>query len=230
MGQVVVDVTGTVDRETLYREVWAHPMTTVAARYGVSSSFLARVCTRLNVPRPPHGYWAQLQVGRAPKKPNLPTPRTGDLLDWSRGGTLPCVAQGLAGAAPATTTSSRPRRSSRSMQHETLVGGREHFQTAKELDGGYLRPSKRRIADVFVSKDSLDHALGLAHSLFLALENADHRVTFAVLGSRGAPRSTSASMAEATAVVTAAGPRMGRPSRTSALWSSVSQSANSVRK
>jgi len=128
MGQVAVDATETVDRETLCREVWAQPMTTVAARYGVSSSFLARVCTRLNVPRPPRGYWAKLQVGRAPKKPNLPSPRAGDLLDWSRGGTLPRVAQDWADAAPATTTLSRPRRSSRSTQHEILVGAREHFQ------------------------------------------------------------------------------------------------------
>ena len=53
-----------VTRETLYNEVWAEPMTTVAARYTVSSSFLARVCERLGVPRPPRGYWAQLQVGK----------------------------------------------------------------------------------------------------------------------------------------------------------------------
>ena len=31
-----------VTREALYDEVWAEPMTTVAARYAVSSSFLAR--------------------------------------------------------------------------------------------------------------------------------------------------------------------------------------------
>jgi hypothetical protein len=76
-------------------------MTAVAARYGVSSSFLARVCMRLNVPRPQRGYWAQLQVGRAPKKPTLPSPRTGDLLDWSRDGGLPRVAQELTDSAPA---------------------------------------------------------------------------------------------------------------------------------
>ncbi len=38
-----------VFREELYEEVWAEPMTTVAARYGVSSSFLARVCERLSI-------------------------------------------------------------------------------------------------------------------------------------------------------------------------------------
>jgi hypothetical protein len=43
-------------REKLYEEVWAEPMTKVAARYGVSSSFLARVCERLKVPRSSCGY------------------------------------------------------------------------------------------------------------------------------------------------------------------------------
>ena len=32
-----------VPRDKLCEEVWAEPMTTVAARYGVSSNFLARV-------------------------------------------------------------------------------------------------------------------------------------------------------------------------------------------
>src|ERR671938_1669188 len=75
-----------VDREGLYEPVWAEPMTKVAARYGVSSSFLARVCTRLNVPRPARGYWAQLEVGKAPAKPVLPEARPGDELQWSRDG------------------------------------------------------------------------------------------------------------------------------------------------
>lgn len=33
------DIPMTVDRDTLYQLVWAEPMTKVAARYGVSSSF-----------------------------------------------------------------------------------------------------------------------------------------------------------------------------------------------
>ena len=36
-----------VTRNELYQQVWTEPMTTVAATYCVSSSFLARVCARL---------------------------------------------------------------------------------------------------------------------------------------------------------------------------------------
>lgn len=53
-----------INRDKLYEEVWAEPMTKVAAKYVVSSSFLARVCERLRVPRPSRGYWAQLEVKR----------------------------------------------------------------------------------------------------------------------------------------------------------------------
>lgn len=75
-----------VERDKLYKQVWAEPMITVAARYGVSSSFLARVCTRMRVPRPERGYWAKLAVGKAPAKPALPDAQPGDELEWSRSG------------------------------------------------------------------------------------------------------------------------------------------------
>ena len=57
-----------VSGEELYEQVWNEPMTKVAIRYNVSSSFLARVCERLNVPRPTRSYWAQLEVGKAPAR------------------------------------------------------------------------------------------------------------------------------------------------------------------
>jgi len=78
----------TVSRENLYEEVWAEPMIAVAARYHVSSSFLARVCERLNVPRPPRGYWAKLAVGKKCPRPALPAAQPGDELEWSRIGAL----------------------------------------------------------------------------------------------------------------------------------------------
>lgn len=75
-----------VSREKLYKEVWAEPMLKVAARYGVSSSFLARVCRRMNVPCPPRGYWARKTAGLASKAPPLPAPESGDELAWVQGG------------------------------------------------------------------------------------------------------------------------------------------------
>lgn len=63
----------------------------LAARYGVSGSFLARVCERLRVPRPPTGYWAKLAVGKAPPRPPLPTAEPGDETEWMPNAPLPAT-------------------------------------------------------------------------------------------------------------------------------------------
>lgn len=55
-----------VTREALYTEVWADPMLKVAERYEVSSSYMARVCTVMNVPRPAAGYCGQGSGGQNP--------------------------------------------------------------------------------------------------------------------------------------------------------------------
>ncbi len=62
------------DREELYREVWAEPTRTVAARYGISDARLAKICRQLKVPKPPRGYWAKKGAGRpVPRQPRLPS-------------------------------------------------------------------------------------------------------------------------------------------------------------
>jgi hypothetical protein len=57
-----------VSREELSRLVWSEPMSKIAEQFDVSGSYLARVCTLLNVPRPERGYWAKLAVGRARRR------------------------------------------------------------------------------------------------------------------------------------------------------------------
>lgn len=75
-----------ISRDELYGLVWSEPMTKIADRFNVSDSYLARVCTLLNVPRPERGYWAKLAVGKAPSQTPLPAPRPGDPLHWTREG------------------------------------------------------------------------------------------------------------------------------------------------
>lgn len=168
-----------VDREKLYEEVWAEPMLTVAARYGVSSSFMARVCERLNVPRPPRGYWVQLKVGRPPKRPALPTAQPGDELEWARGREPRRALPSLPRAPEGKPRKRKRTPEERPARHELLEGVEAHYEGARENDSGYLRPSKRLLVDLFVSKSSLPRALDVANELFLTLEDRGYRVVFA---------------------------------------------------
>jgi hypothetical protein len=168
-----------VSRENLYEEVWAKPMTEVARRYGTFSTLLARICTRLNVPRPPRGYWAKLKVGRAPRKPPLPEARPGDELEWIRGSERRRYAVPL----PPATLPATPRRirasAVRATQHPLLAGAQQCFEQARVMEDGYLRPGQKAMVDIFVSRDVLPRALEVANELFLLLERRGHRVVSA---------------------------------------------------
>jgi hypothetical protein len=166
-----------VSREQLYKEVWAEPMTTVALRYKVSSSFLARVCTWLNVPRPERGYWAKLAVGKVSKQPPLPEAEPGDELEWNRHGQARRAKPPM--PKPPNKRKSRLRgRSELPERHPLLQGAQQYFDEARETSNGYLRPSKRLMVDVIASKQTCSRALDVANELFLLFEERGYPVSF----------------------------------------------------
>ncbi len=169
-----------VTREKLYEQVWSEPMLKVAARFGVSSSYMARVCTRMNVPRPAVGYWAQAAVGKGPKQLPLPEARPWDELVWSREGDNVRVAKPL----PKPPTAVRRRRAAtttpRPDMHPLIRGARELFEAGRlSYEGGYLKPAKHLLPDLVVTKPGLEKALSFANQLFLSLEERGHRVVIA---------------------------------------------------
>jgi hypothetical protein len=166
-----------VSRERLYQEVWAEPMTTVALRYKVSSSFLARVCTWLNVPRPERGYWAKLAVGKVTKRPPLPDAAPGDDLEWNRYG------QAMRAKLPPPKPPQRKKTKHRSRKelperHPLLQGALQYFDEGRETRSGFFRPNKRLMADVIASKQTCSRALDVANELFLLFEERGHEVAF----------------------------------------------------
>ncbi len=170
-----------VSREQLYEEVWAEPMTTVALKYKVSSSFLARICTRLKVPRPQRGYWAMYATGKRPKKPPLPVANPGDELEWARDG-YARVAQLPPPQVPQDSSGKISRRRSLPQQHPLLEGFKELMTGAGENRNGFLKPRKYLIADIIVSKESLERAIGVANTLYLSFERRGHSVILAPYG------------------------------------------------
>jgi len=171
---------GPVSREALYEMVWSEPMLRVAARFGVSSSYMARVCTLLSVPRPERGYWAKLAVGKAPKQPPLPGPRPGDPLEWTRDGALPKRARSLPKPPDQKPTRKRAVRRQLSDGHPLFNGAKPLFEAGRlSWHGKYLKPAKKLLVDLVVTQTGLDKAIAFSNELFLALEARDHRVVIA---------------------------------------------------
>jgi hypothetical protein len=181
------ELAGVILREELYSLVWAELMTKIAARFEVSGSYLARVCETLNVPRPPRGYWAKLEVGKAAPAPALPEARAGDPLGWSRDDTP------IPRAKPAVPKVQRQRVAARPTlpaMHALVSGAKAVILNSRPVeDRGLLRPFKRKLVDISASQACLDRALLLANSLFNAFEAAGHSVMLAATTS-GLRRST----------------------------------------
>lgn len=59
-------------RERLFELVWSKPVTEVARELGVSDSAIGKLCRKLEVPKPPRGYWRRVATGQQPKQPPLP--------------------------------------------------------------------------------------------------------------------------------------------------------------
>ena len=148
---------GPVSREALYEMVWSEPMLRVAARFGVSSSYMARVCTLLNVPRPERGYWAKLAVGKAPKR-----------------------ARSLPKPPDQKPRRKRAVRRQLSDRHPLVSGAKPLFEAGRlSWHGKYLKPAKKPLVDLAVTQTGLDKAIAFANELFLAFEARDHRVVIA---------------------------------------------------
>ena len=168
-----------VTREELFELAWKEPMLRLAERFGVSSSYMARVCTELRVPRPPRGYWAQLEFGKAPTRPALPAARPGDVTTWSPGSTLATSWPPARARASLVKPTTRRRKAPLVERHELLVGVKSFFLKSRKTEHGLLRPFKRMLVDIIASEEQLDAALDAANVLFLALEAQGHRVALA---------------------------------------------------
>ncbi len=160
-----------VTREALYELVRSEPMLKVAPRYGVSSSYLARICALLNVPRPHPGYRNKLAVGKAPKKPDLPDARPGDELVWARD------RDQLKVKRPLPCPPARTRRRGITIlepcpdEHPLIRGAKSLFESVRLAhDSNYLKPAKKLLVDLTVTKTGLDKALSFANQLFLSME------------------------------------------------------------
>lgn len=185
-----------VTREQLYELVWSKPMLRVAEDFGVSSSYMARVCTELRVPRPPQGYWTRVEFGAKPTRTPLSPNRDGDVKSWQPGSSISNTqrtaqkTQPVKPVRPAEGESpakhGRPARRSTVTTtvaspisvHPMLMNVNPIFLKTRRVDNGLLRPFKKVLVDILTSEETLTKAIDTANALFLALRAKGHQVTF----------------------------------------------------
>ena len=168
-----------ISREDLYKEVWSELATTLARRYDVSSSYLARVCEGLNVPHPPRGYWARRAAGEKMPVPPLPPAGPGDPLAWEKGVAvlerLPPLE--LPPQQPRAAGKATPPR--RPAHHPLVTAWRGFLEEASPTESGYMVTRKKNVLDAFVTKGMIRGAAEALNAILIELEMRGHRVQLA---------------------------------------------------
>ncbi len=166
-----------ISRDALYERVWSTPMQKLAKEFSVSGSYLSRVCSYLDIPKPGLGYWAKHAAGKRTQKTPLPPPRPGFPTSWQKGVDISIAFQRSESKLARLRL---PDSNDGDGIHYLLRDARVHFEKTRTADeGDYLRPFKRVLVDIRSSSTSLDRAFELANFVFRKLDSARLRVGIA---------------------------------------------------
>lgn len=168
-----------LSRRQLYDEVWATPMMQLCKKYGLSDVGMAKLCKKHDIPRPPRGYWAQKQVGRAPAQTPLPSTEHDCqiVLHESR---VPTTAL-QADADSKVAMEQQPEQrievpDTLRGAHELVHKAFEELQVTPTGSDGFIVAGDATLA-VHVSKSSLRRALRIIDALLKALEQRGYQVS-----------------------------------------------------
>jgi len=165
-----------VTREELYEAVWAESVHSLSAKLGISDVGLAKIAHRLKVPIPGRGHWARGPMSRKLLQEPLPEPDRQTPAFYS-------TSQITGGEQRRMDEEARQRLTELGMVIPT-VAPREHgaplspeleasrpFLVAAGLDSQEIR-LKKVCADVAVTPEQVDRALGILQSISEALSRA----------------------------------------------------------
>lgn len=172
------DLSKSVDRETLYNEVWTDPVTVVASRYGLSDVGLAKICRTLSIPLPSRGYWAKIKAGRMMSRAPLPKLKAPVLRDMRL---VKLPEEKIAKLEAAKESATRIRNRVAAVDINPTEGSAEQHPLVKaaskrlrQRDGWpantLLRSAPDEVLNLSVSQDALDRALAFANLLLNALD------------------------------------------------------------
>ena len=177
-----------LSRGQLYERIWTTPMRRLAEEFGLSDVGLAKVCKRLTIPRPPVGYWAKKETGKAPPRPPLPA----DDEHRETG-----VAFQITVIDPSHSTSNESENASRSkpgtkrrgsrqgrteISRSLIEAARSQLQLGKIDVGQLTRRNDRSAASIRVSRAQISRATRLFESLITTWQSRGGTVKPSAVG------------------------------------------------
>ncbi|QKG72200.1 TetR/AcrR family transcriptional regulator [Erythrobacter mangrovi] len=140
-------------RAELFSQIWREPMGKVAARYGLTGNGLAKICDRLNIPRPSRAHWMRNEDARD-ERPDLPPPPVGL-----------SEAVALGARQPRQSPGTRRRMDSGSRRDQILDAS-----AAIALEEGLSAVNVRRIAsELGISETQVNNCVGGRTELLISL-------------------------------------------------------------
>ncbi len=172
-----------ITRDQLYEAIWSKPTTAVAKDFEISDVAVAKICKKLDVPKPKLGYWAKKQHGKRvrqiplpPLKPGTPETYT---IHPSASFSLPEEVQDIINQQHDFENDE----TNQIIVKDTLRGAHSLVsQSLAKLSSAYKGQYNRlslgvNTVDICVGKDSVRRALRIMDALIKALEVRGYRVS-----------------------------------------------------
>lgn len=171
-----------VDRSTLYEQVWTTPMSRLCKTYGLSDVGLAKICDQHRIPCPPRGYWAKKRSGKTVRRRPLPA-LTDDRMEKVCLQARP-VEEAVGDYTEADRIVAREKEEGPRIEvaatlvdaHPLVVRTVKSLLAARPDERGLVRPGAKGCLDVTVGMRSTDRAMRVLDALIRALEVRSFRV------------------------------------------------------
>jgi len=172
----------TITREELYEFVWSKPVVKIGKDFGISDVAVAKICKKMNIPKPGLGYWAKKQHGKRTRQTPLPKLKPGDFETYTIKGSMDAnlnltsdviEKQKVFESNPANEVNVKQSlRNPHTLVHHSMIRLREgDADQSKRYRGG------RGCLDVWVGKDSIHRTLLIMDVLIKALEERGFQVS-----------------------------------------------------
>ena len=178
----MTEPTKPVERETLYEEVWAEPVSVVASRYGLSDVGLAKICRKLAIPLPSRGYWAKVQTGRIMARAPL---RKLEGFQLSLRGLTKLSDENIASLKLVREATNQTREIvgqivladlPQKLSHPLVLAAKKRLNQKTGWGERGVRSAPREVLNISVTESALDRALLLSDALLSAVERLGFEV------------------------------------------------------